>query len=79
MGNTETDCQAVLEHLYAFLDEELGEDECVRIQAHLEACPECFNNADFERAVKDLVHRKCRETSLPAGLADRLRAKLRGR
>ena len=77
MGNTETDCQALLRRIYEFLDDEVGEAECASLQAHLDACPECFRHVEFERAVKEVVRRKCGET-LPDGIAERLRAKMRG-
>ena len=76
MGDTQTDCQALLARLYEFVDGEISDDECVSLREHLEACPECMSHAEFERGVKDLIKRKCGE-SLPEGLADRLREQLR--
>ena len=76
MGNTEADCQAILKHLYEFVDRELGDDECAALQAHLDLCAECMRNVEFERAVKDIVYRKCSQERTPDGLAERLRARL---
>ena len=75
MGKPEADCQALLAHLYEFLDGEVGEDECAALERHVEACPECFNQVDFERGVKELVRRKCSER-LPEGLTARLRERI---
>lgn len=78
MGDTEADCQALIAHLYEFLDRELAEDACAALQAHLDECPECLRNVEFERAVKDIVRRKCSESNVPDGLIERLRARLSG-
>ena len=75
MGNTQADCQALLTRIYEFLDNEIEEGECAALEAHIDACPECFHHVEFERAVKDVVRRKCSET-LPDGLLERLRGTL---
>lgn len=76
MGNAEADCQALITHLYVFIDHELAdEDACAALQRHIDECPECLHNVEFERAMKELVRRKCSE-SVPAGLLDRLRERL---
>ena len=77
MGHTETDCRAVLERLYLYLDGEIAGEECQAIEVHLSACVHCVRRYGFERQFKELVHRKCHEGGIPAGLADRIRVEIR--
>ena len=77
MGHTEADCQALLERLYLYLDDEIEGGECARIIAHLEGCERCFKRVEFERALKLVVKRSCSGSGLPEGLVERLRAELR--
>lgn len=67
------DCDGLIERLYAYLDGELEAVNCEEIQAHLDECEGCLQHADFERAVLDLVRRKCCEQA-PEGLIERLRS-----
>jgi mycothiol system anti-sigma-R factor len=77
VGDPETDCRAVLERLYVYLDGEIAGEECVVIQVHLEECNGCLHRYGFERDFKELVRRKCYEGSVPGDLADRIRANIR--
>ncbi|MBI4730334.1 MAG: mycothiol system anti-sigma-R factor [Acidobacteria bacterium] len=77
MEDAETDCRAALKRLYAYLDGEVAGEDCSEIEAHLARCRPCLDEADFERELKRVIRRKCGET-LPDGLADRVRARLRG-
>ena len=77
MGHSETDCRAVLERLYLYLDGEIAVEEVTVIQIHLEDCNGCLHRYDFERDFKLLIQRKCREGSVPGDLADRIRANIR--
>lgn len=77
MENAETDCRTVLERLYLYLDGELQDAACADIERHLELCVGCLGHAGFERELKQIVGRKCREKDVPEGLMARLREKLR--
>jgi len=77
VGHSETDCRAVLERLYLYLDGEIAGEECLTIQVHLEECNGCLHRYGFERDFKELVHRKCSEGKMPETLAERLRANIR--
>ena len=77
MGHSQTDCRAVLERLYLYLDGEIAGEDCLVIQVHLEECNGCLHRYGFERDFKELIHRKCREGSMPGDLADRIRANIR--
>jgi len=77
MENTEADCRAVLEQLYLYLDRELGASSVAEIDRHLDLCADCLHHIGFEREVLTIVGRKCRQSEVPAGLADQIRARLR--
>lgn len=77
MGHSETNCRAVLERLFQYLDGEIAGEECASIQIHLERCTGCLHRYGFERDFKELVHRKCREGAAPTILVERIRANIR--
>jgi mycothiol system anti-sigma-R factor len=65
------DCDDALHELYHFLDGELTQDRRAQIQAHLEACPPCYEGFDFEAELRMVVARKCTE-QVPQQLRDRI-------
>ncbi|MGH9194448.1 MAG: mycothiol system anti-sigma-R factor [Acidimicrobiia bacterium] len=71
------DCKELVENLYLLLDEELGEDRCAELKAHLDRCHDCTGRFGLEREFKELVQRKCGEQA-PSELLDRIRTKLEG-
>ena len=77
MGDSEAGCKEVLEHLYQFLDSEMGDEDCSTIRQHLEICGSCKDRARFEAKVKEIVHTKCCGDEVPEGFIDRLRARMR--
>ena len=77
MENAETDCRTVLKRLYLYLDGELASADCAEIDRHLERCVDCLGHVDFERALKNIVRRKCSESQTPEGLLDKVRERLR--
>lgn len=78
MENAETDCRAVLAKLYLYLDGEIDAVDCGAFERHLRECGPCLQVADFERELKMVIRRKCSGEAVPPGLAERLRARLRG-
>ncbi|GAA2663424.1 MULTISPECIES: mycothiol system anti-sigma-R factor [Nonomuraea] len=68
----DTDCREVLDKVYAYLDGELGEGECVDIRVHLDECGPCLQEYDLDKAVKALVAKHCGCDPVP----DDLRAKV---
>lgn len=71
------DCKELIANLYLLLDEELSEDRCAELKAHLNYCQDCTGRYGLEREFKDLVQRKCGEQA-PSELLDRIRSKLEG-
>lgn len=76
MENAETDCREVLARLSLYLDGEIAGGACAEIERHLNDCGPCLGNAEFARALKDLVRRRCGEP-VPDGLRSRLQARIR--
>lgn len=68
-------CREILDSLRTYLDGEQPGDLDGVIAEHLEACPPCLERADFERELKALIARTCRDEA-PPGLADSVIARL---
>jgi anti-sigma factor (TIGR02949 family) len=67
----ETPCAEVIDHLYEFLDHELPDSDCRRIEQHLDECGPCLREHGLEEAVKALVKRSCAEPA-PEALRSRV-------
>ncbi|BCJ42748.1 hypothetical protein GCM10010168_05110 [Actinoplanes ianthinogenes] len=72
----ETDCAAVLDEVYLYLDLECSEDRRRLIQKHLDECAGCLREFGIEHDVKALVSRCCGDERAPSELRERLRHKL---
>jgi anti-sigma factor (TIGR02949 family) len=68
----------VLRELEVYLDGELSEEDCRRVERHVSECPECFDHEQFLVRLRDIVRRKCGSAALPPGLSDRIRQSLSG-
>ncbi|GGS92172.1 hypothetical protein GCM10010156_58050 [Planobispora rosea] len=71
----DTDCREVLDKVYAYLDGELDDGNCVDIRHHLDECNPCLKEYGLEQVVKQLVARHCGCDPVP----DDLRAKILNR
>lgn len=69
-------CRESLRRLQEYLDGECPADLEATIREHLADCPPCWDRADFEREVRAVVARNCREQA-PHGLVERILADLR--
>ncbi|MBC7638504.1 MAG: mycothiol system anti-sigma-R factor [Rhodoferax sp.] len=67
-------CRDVLDRVYEYLDNELGEPDYAKIKQHLVECGPCLRQFDLDEAVKALVRRSCSEAA-----PDQLRLKILGR
>jgi len=67
----ELDCKDALDHLYEFLDGEVGPIDHQKIADHLHECGPCLQEFDVEKIVKALVARSCHNHA-----PDQLRAKV---
>jgi anti-sigma factor (TIGR02949 family) len=57
---SEISCDEVLAEIEHFLHGELGPGEAARLATHLDTCPPCFERAEFQRKLKEIVKYKCR-------------------
>jgi mycothiol system anti-sigma-R factor len=64
-------CEEALQELYTFLDGELTDDRRAAIQQHLDDCPPCYEQYDFEAELRLIVAAKCKDT-VPDALRDRI-------
>ncbi|MDE3053373.1 MAG: zf-HC2 domain-containing protein [Gemmatimonadota bacterium] len=71
------DCEAVMQQLWDYLDEELSPDRMAAIQSHLAMCARCYPQYEFERSFLTALDRAQQEHSDPAGLRDRVAGALR--
>lgn len=70
------DCLEVLDDIERYLDGECPADVAAVISRHLADCSPCLYRSDFERSLRALVARNCRDQA-PPGLLDRVLEQLR--
>lgn len=68
-----TDCEQVLDRMYAFLDSELPEADSDQIRQHLVDCEPCLDQFDIEQTMRQLVGRCCRSETAPPSLIEKVR------
>jgi anti-sigma factor (TIGR02949 family) len=49
------DCSAVMQQLWAYLDEELGPERMTQVRTHLALCAQCYPYYDFEKAFLEAI------------------------
>lgn len=54
-----TDCSEVLLRIYEYLDDEMTDEDCVRVRAHLDECGDCMTEYERDRLLKSLIRRSC--------------------
>ncbi|MFI7703225.1 mycothiol system anti-sigma-R factor [Nonomuraea sp. NPDC049480] len=72
----ETDCREVLDKVYAYLDGELAEGDCVDIRVHLDECDPCLKEYDLDKAIKALVAKHCGCDPIPGDLRSKVLARI---
>ena len=70
-----SECDDLLHEVADFLHGELDAEETARLQRHLEDCPPCFETADFQAQLRQLLSKRCRE-QVPADFQARVVAML---
>jgi mycothiol system anti-sigma-R factor len=73
----ETPCSEVLEKVYVYLDNEIGDEDCAKIRQHLEECGPCLRQYGLDQAVKALVARSCGCDLAPEELRGKVLARIR--
>jgi anti-sigma factor (TIGR02949 family) len=71
------ECDDLLHELDHLLHGELPQDRAAALEAHLADCPPCFESADFQAQLKQMVAKKCNE-DVPDGLQARILGFLHG-
>lgn len=56
---SEISCEEVLAEIEDFLHGELGPEKAALLAVHLDTCPPCFDRAEFQRKLKEIVRHKC--------------------
>ncbi|WP_037573022.1 mycothiol system anti-sigma-R factor [Phaeacidiphilus oryzae] len=72
----DTDCGEVLDHLYEFLDNEMGEDDYAKLRQHFDECSPCLQKYGLEQAIKALVKRSCGCDTAPSDLRGKVLARI---
>lgn len=65
-------CRECVEHLYPYLDKELTPDVEREVRAHLEECPPCHEQFDFESFFLQFLRAKARAKNAPPELKQRI-------
>jgi anti-sigma factor (TIGR02949 family) len=69
----DSDCLEAMDHLYAYLNEELDDKELLaKVEHHLGHCRSCFSRAEIEREINERINKSGKEKT-PESLQYRLR------
>jgi len=66
-------CNDCSEKLDSYLDRELSNTEMLELQLHLEGCPPCADNYEFQASMKRLVKVCCEQDKAPEAFREKLR------
>ncbi|QMU75252.1 mycothiol system anti-sigma-R factor [Streptacidiphilus sp. PB12-B1b] len=72
----DTECSEVLDHLYEYLDNEMGEGDCAKLREHFDECSPCLEKYGLEQAIKALVKRSCGCDTAPSDLRGKVLARI---
>lgn len=72
-----TSCADVLARVYEFIDHEMDQADCSKIQEHLDECGPCLREFGLDQIVKDVVKRGCGCEPLPADLRAKVMVRIR--
>jgi predicted anti-sigma-YlaC factor YlaD len=74
MTHPQTNCEAILQNLNAYIDGELNSILCGKIEAHIEACPNCQVVVNTLKKTIQLYQVDRENTTLPEDARKRLYA-----
>lgn len=77
VGLSEISCEEVLEQIEHYLHGELDHQTSAHLVEHLGECTPCFEHAEFQRKLKEIVRSKCRSEQTPQHLLVRVRETIR--
>jgi len=70
------ECAGVLRDVWLFLDDEMDPENRAAVEAHLDGCSPCLEEANLDQKLKALLHDKCGGDRAPEQLRQRLVAHL---
>jgi mycothiol system anti-sigma-R factor len=70
-SHDDIDCEAMLDQVFFFIDNELDEAASEQIRKHIDRCAPCLDELAVERLVKKMIARSCREQA-PVELRQRV-------
>ena len=73
---SEIRCDDVLREIEHYIHGELDQGHSARLAEHLVECSPCFERAEFQRKLKEIVRMKCRSAP-PEHLVMRIRQAIR--
>lgn len=68
----DNECAGVLRDVWQFLDNELDPANRAAIEAHLDGCSPCLEEANIDQKLKALLHAKCGGDRAPQELREKL-------
>ena len=68
----ENECAGVLRDVWQFLDNELDPENRAAVEAHLDGCSPCLEEANIDQKLKALLHAKCGGDRAPQKLREKL-------
>ncbi|SDO26532.1 mycothiol system anti-sigma-R factor [Nakamurella panacisegetis] len=75
-GSGDVECASVLKDVWLFLDDEMNQENRAAVEAHLDGCEPCLEEANLDQKLKALLHSKCGGDRAPAELRAKLVARL---
>lgn len=54
-----TECSEIVLRVFEYIDDEMSDDDCRRVRAHLDECADCLSEYERDVLVKALVRRSC--------------------
>jgi len=58
-------CREAVDKLHEYIDSELDSATTEKIKKHLDLCRLCCNQFEFEKTMKELVHKCCERAKAP--------------
>jgi mycothiol system anti-sigma-R factor len=68
----DNECAGVLRDVWQFLDNELDPVNRAAVEAHLDGCSPCLEEANIDQKLKALLHAKCGGDRAPQQLREKL-------
>ena len=67
------DCAEVEKRVQAYLDNQVSDEELLKIEDHLSYCLPCDKKVEFEQRLKEIIKYKATENKYPKALEEELK------